>query len=350
MSRDGAIEPVAAEECRSILHYLRGEKDVWKRDLLLADFANKVDALSPGLADAMRELAIRSCLPQQGPRPEIGKILREDTRAPKLVDVVITTVTPLEWRAARNVFAVDEDSLQVHNGRLYYQLKLPCRAAQRDLEVVITSIMRPLNVRATKALSEIRHYFQGRIYFLLGIAAGRQGRVELGDVVIPEEVLYYPPGRRRPEGTEPRNPHKEVPEAVQRLVNYYEPEQTGFYDCLAAGIRGFATGDLPDGLDDSHRPSILANNVVLASGEELIQDGLLSDLFKTEERVAAGDEEGFGFAEGVGDSPWAIFRGISDYGVDPKPNNWQYVAVYAAGLALRDYIENDFDVPGSETF
>jgi nucleoside phosphorylase len=350
MTPGKAVEPAAAEQCKSILYYLAGERDVWKRDLLLADFANKVDAVPPGLGDAMRELAIRSCLPQRGQRPAIGQILREDTRAPRPVDIVITTVTPLEWRAALNVFAVDEDSLQVHNGRLYYELKLPCRTANRDLDVVITSIMRPLNVRATKALSEIRRYFQGQIYFLLGIAAGRQGKVKLGDVVIPEEVLYYPPGRRRAGGTEPRNPRKEIPEEVQRIANYYEPEETSYYERFAAGIRGFAARDRPDGLDDNHRPSIYANNIVIASGEELIQDGLLSQLFEIEERIAAGDEEGFGFAEGVSDNPWAIFRGISDYGVDPKPNDWQYAAVYAAGLALRDYIETTFIFPGTESF
>lgn len=350
-AKAGAREESAAEACASILHHLSRERDLAKRDLLLADFANKVAALPPEVGDPLRALALESFLPGREERPATGELIRVSSRVPKEVDLVITTVTPLEWRVAGTVFDVNESAFHVHNGRQYYELSLPSKMAERDLKVVITSIMRPLNVPATKAMFEIRKYFQAQIYFLLGIAAGRRQKLALGDVVVPEEVHYYEPGRQLPDKNEPRPQRKTMREDVQRAIRYYTPSEKDFYEPLRRAIEGFAVRDRPPDLDVDHRPKIVTDNAVIASGEKLIQDGLLDKLQERfDERVIAGDEEAFGFAEGVGERPWAIFRGISDYGEDPKPNDWQYVAVYAAGLALRDYIETSFLLPEPAQF
>lgn len=345
MNSGTRLEENPAEACAAILRCLYAENDLVKRDLLLADFANKVAVLPPEVGDPLRGLALESCLPGRDKNPAVGAKIRASSRL-KVVDVAITTVTPLEWRAVTALFDVDESTVEIHNGRQYYELSLPSKAMGRNLKVVITSIMRPLNVPATKAMFEIQRYFQADIYFLLGIAAGRPPKVSQGDVVIPEEVHYYEPGRQLPRKKEPRPAHKAVREDIQRAISYYEPSEDGFFTSLQAAIKGFAARDIPVDMDESYKPQVVSSNAVIASGEKLIQDGMLQKIHERhDERVMAGDEEAFGFAEGVGERPWMIFRGISDYGEDPKPNDWQYVAVFAAGLALKDYLESSFRLP-----
>jgi nucleoside phosphorylase len=339
-------EESVAEACAAILEHLSKERDAPKRDLLLTDFANRVRKLPDEVADPLRMLALQSCLPGGDERPGIGELIRVNSRAPKAVDVVITTVTAMEWRALTDVFEVDQAEPENHSGRLYHERTLPCGAEKQDVTVAITSIMEPLNVPAAKAVSEIRQFFEGRMYFLLGIAAGRRAKLSLGDVVVPQAIHYYPPSRRRPGKIEPRPAHKEMRKDLQRNITYYDPNASGFYERLADGIVGFAARYRPDDLKEGYRPTIVADKAVIASGEQLIQDGLLDELQdRFDEQVMAGDQEAFGFAEGLDAQPWMIFRGISDYGEDPKPHDWQYLAAYTAGLALRDYIETTFVFP-----
>jgi nucleoside phosphorylase len=331
------------EACLSILHYLVGERDPWRRDLLLADFANMASALPPDEAAPLNELAVSSCLPRGVEPGHIYDRAHSSRRSgPKEVDVVITTVTPLEWRAAQDVFELDENEFEEHDGRRYHELKLHSVIAKRDVSVALTSLMRPTNVVATKRMFDIRNYFEAQIYFLLGIAAGRKGRLELGDVVVPERVHYYAPGRRLPSETRPRPGLKEVEEDLQLNFSYYDPAQTQYFDRLAEAFEGLAARDVPPRFISTRKPEVVLNNSTLVSGEQLIQDGLLKKLAKGDERVMAGDQEGYGFAEALSGSHWAIFRGISDYGEKDKPNSWQYVAVYAAALALRDFLETQF--------
>lgn len=347
MSRPAGFEEDPTQACISIVHYLLGEKDPWKRDLLFTDFANRMNGLQPDAADRLRELAMTSCLPGDQEAGALGAVAGSSGRRPENVDVVVTTVTPLEWRAAQAVFEVDEGALESFGGRRYYELRLPSHRAKRDLKVILTSILRPLNVRATKAMFQIRQQFEAEMYFLVGIAAGRKGAVNLGDVVIPESVLYYEPGRKLPGGKLPRHGHMEVPEDVQANVRYWDPASTEYHARFFDLVAGLAARDRPKDLSPKKQPKVVSTNAMIASGEQLIQDGLLSRLYKRfDERLLAGDQEAFGFAEALSDTRWAIFRGISDFGEPEKPEEWQYVAVCAAGLALRDYLETEYSPPG----
>jgi nucleoside phosphorylase len=345
VTRSGRLEEDPVQACVSIVHFLLGEGDPWKRDLLLTDFANRMDALQPDTAERLRELALNSCLPGDREVGAIGAVMGARGRRPENVDVVITTVTPLEWRAAQAVFRVDESALHRFGGRRYYEFELPSRRAERNLKVVLTSILRPLNVRATKAMFQIRGQFEADTFVLLGIAAGREGEVELGDVVVPESVLYYPPGRSLPRGKLPRHGHPEVPEEVQANLHYWDPKGTGYHQRYQAFVKGLAARDKPNGKVPRRKPEVTTTNAIIASGEQLIQDGLLKRLYDFDERLVAGDQEAFGFAEALSDTRWAIFRGISDFGEPEKPHAWQYVAVAAAGLALRDFLETEYSPP-----
>ena len=342
-------EPPSA--CAAILKHLLHERDVWKRHLLLADFAAKLEAVPLEIADTWRQVAISSCIP--GRPPEVPMSAEELGRwiPPRTVDVAITTVTPTERRAAIDAFEIDEDDFEEHSGRRYYSFAIASKRNPETLSAVLTSINLPLNVRATKAVFELRRHFKAQAYFLLGIAAGRRGKVEPGDVVTPQGVLYYPPGRSKPSGVEPRFEHERVRQVPYFNLQYYHPDQTGFFEDLKHRIEDMAVKDRPDALPDGHRPTIHTENVIIASGEHLIQNGLLQDLKDDhEERVSAGDEESFGFADALEGSYWAIFRGISDYGEEDKPNDWQYLAAFTAARLLRDYLRNEFTLADDDAF
>lgn len=346
MTRSNRLEEEPPlEACTSIVHFLAGEGDPWKRDLLLADFANRMEGMQPDVAADLRRLALRSCLPGEPEARAIRDVAGGRGRRPENVDVVVTTVTQVEWRAAQAVFEVDEAALQEFGGRRYYEFELQSQRAGRALRVVLTSIQRPLNVRATKAMFQIRKQFEADTFVLLGIAAGREGEVDLGDIVVPGTVHYYEPGRALPTGKLPRPEHPEVPAEVLANIQYWDPEAGIFQRRYEEFVKGLATRDRPEGKIPRRLPKVVTTNAVIASGEQLIQDGLLKRLFEYDERLQAGDQEAFGFAEALSDTRWAIFRGISDFGEPEKPHAWQYAAVAGAGLALRDYLETEYRPP-----
>lgn len=353
MSFRANAEEDAAPACAAILHHLLRERDLVRRDVLLADFANKIARVPPELAALWRDLALRSVLPNH-PR-DVPMNVSEGAglvqRAPKKVDVAIITVTPLERRAAITAFDVDENDFEEHNGRRYYPLSLPSQRSRTDLNAVLTSVNWPLNPRATKGVMEVQQHFDAAIYILLGIAAGRRDRVSQGDIVIPDQVMYYEAGRKTADDFQPRGQWDKPIEEVKNKLSYHDHETTDYFDRLRRGVAEMASRDRPQDIPENFRPNVIKDNAVLASGEKLIQDGLLQKLFETQhEGTVAGDQEAFGFALGLEGQRWAIFRGISDYGEKDKPKDWQYVAVYAAGLLLRDFLEREFTLRHDDTF
>jgi nucleoside phosphorylase len=338
--------------CASLVHFILREDDPRRKDLLIRDLVAKATLVPPGLrrrwhANVMDSFATNP------PHPD-NLMVRAPAKEPKQVDIVIAAVLEVERRAILTVFDIepdDPDGYKTYHGRRYYEAAFTDKRGQ-PRSVVITSLIRALNVRAAVSAMEIRQQYEASAYFLVGMAAGLRDRVSVGDVVVPESVFFYEPGRSTPDEFQPRPQHLNVDELLLRGLSHYNPRYSSSYyprlDCLVAAT---PENERPSDLPNPWRPSYRGANAILISGEQVIQDGSLPETrARFDERIVAGDQEGYGVAEAMRGVRWAIFRGISDYGERNKPKAWQFVATLAAALAVQEFLETQYESADAEEF
>jgi nucleoside phosphorylase len=181
-------------------------------------------------------------------------------------------------------------------------------------------------------------------YFLVGIAAGLRDQVNLGDVVIPVQATYFESGTQRTNLFEPAPDPRLVPEPLSLNLNYYDPDGTAFYERLAGALANVPEGNRPPRYAE-YRPWF-PDKVVIACDDKVRRDASLKILNERHDRrIKAADMESYGFAEALAQNQWAVFRGISDHGEEDKDDDWQMYAAVAACIALRDFLETEFEPP-----
>ncbi|MCX6827761.1 MAG: hypothetical protein NT002_00515 [candidate division Zixibacteria bacterium] len=271
------------------------------------------------------------------------------------IDVAIVTVKECERAAVLLVFG-DSPTRAADRieGNLHLWESKVARTKQSSLRIVTTLIADPGNVSCAVATQGLISTYNAKLILLVGIAAGPQEKVKLGDVVCPDRVYDYehvrlevaelfglkllvPRLRPRPryERTELRfRAQIEIMDigAIRREIAMY--------------IASLEPHQKPQGLDLSFSPSLHRGTV--AAGEKLIADGRLSRMYKrVDQQIRAGAQEDYGFAS-VGEFwgiPWCIFRGISDYGDRKKKDDWQTVAAISAAATAKLFLLKNFDQP-----
>ena len=336
--------------CASILTFIREQAEPVRLNLLQRDLADRLEFASTDnrsrgeYGTALLE-ALRGDLSGQA-SPGLGGVASTES-----ANIFVITVIDVERRAALQAFGVDPDAYESRGHRRYYRTTVEAARTSSTLKVLITSINRPWNAVAAATVARFRSEHKADAFFLVGIAAGLETRVNKGDVVVPESVYYYEPGRSRPSEFGRRPGHPEVDEGLRTNLGYYRPGNTDYYSRLQTLLAGVPSRESPADGTEEYEPAYHFDNVVVASGERLIEDGMLAELARdVDERIQAGDEESFGFAEALHGERWAIVRGISDYGVLPKPKDWQYVSALAGALAIRDFLETEYEDPDKTAF
>jgi nucleoside phosphorylase len=145
----------------------------------------------------------------------------------------------------------------------------------------------------------------------MGIAAGIRGRVELGDVVIPEQIYYYESSKVIAEGELIAPMWKSTDARVRRAVSVF-PVVT---DLGGAGAVRVNT------------------DCVIASGEKVVaSDEFRIRLDSAHRKLAAIDMESYGVAcaaERCG-ARFTVIKGISDFADASKNNDYNDVAARAS--------------------
>lgn len=211
------------------------------------------------------------------------------------------------------------------------------RRRQRPLTVVVTRVGKPRNVPMAMRVQTLMSFFDIGTLALMGISAGFEGKIALGDVVVADRVYDYEHVRSELPGQtvveRPRPLILEVPLRVTSDLDLFEVhsmknkyrELTRRQDLQKSpGGKGWKTPRLDRG--------------TIAAGERLLADGSLSLMReRMDNRILAGNQEDSGFAQvaELAKVPWCIFRGISDYGDPAKPvsNEWHFAASLAAAAA-----------------
>ena len=157
---------------------------------------------------------------------------------------------------------------------------------------------------------------------LVGIAAGLEGEVELGDVLVPDKIVGYESGKLKPEGLDP-DPDPYRPDF--RLLTAAKAVEPG--EWAAIGVAR------PDGSDTP--PGVYVGTV--HTGEKVIADHDTAPRLRTGWRKTIGVEmEALGVAvasyrSGPG---FLMIKAVCDYADPDKGDNWQpYAAAAAAQFA-----------------
>lgn len=284
------------------------------------------------------------------------------------VDLLILTVKATELRSTLAAFGITHDTLP-DIGRGSPGVRVWTKS-QGDVRIGIGVIGTDGNAEAASALLGISSILPFKAAVLVGMAAGLESEVSLGDVVISSWVAAYEFVRTTPGRFHSRR--KFYP-ADYPSVN----QVSTLLDAPAWGKRVSAAVREADGLGEvtGEHAALFQSWVprlktgVILSGSLLIEDDSLQDLKEeVHDRVVAAEMEGAGFAVACSAIriPWLVVRGIADFGrgdasprggevvespipaltettelsdvLGARNKSWQFPSSYAAASFVRDMV------------
>lgn len=270
----------------------------------------------------------------------------------RAVDVGIITIVPTEVEALFDTLAISRERYEpVESPLRYWRASYRSTYSRRSLSIVVSILGGEAgNTEAAIATAHFLRDWYPKLMCLVGLAAGIEGKMRIGDVVIPNKVhdrtiKVFENGRYRIRGrTDTRN------DTLDRMLKV-SPLSSN--DCLAA-LRVATNEDISRAMTVAREKSLSTEQF---NGELRIMDGSIASdnilirdptyfhsiLDSTDEKCRGGEMEAAGFVLACQrertDFPWLVVRGISDFGDSKKDDSFQLLAAKAACATLRLFIE-----------
>jgi nucleoside phosphorylase/predicted nucleotidyltransferase len=260
------------------------------------------------------EYRFQKVLARRSPLATMADLHELEELPPGRADIVVMTALPEEFLAAVAALGCKRDGAIA-------RAELGDRAGDRWLiEVVLINSMGSVEAALETAVG-LRRTKAAHVVSL-GIAAGIPDRVALGDIVVPEQVVYYEP--KKLSGT------KEQTAPVWRSTNARVRRRAAVFPHLS-GLSGL-------------RNSVEIHvDAVLACGEKVVA----SDVFRTElvahhRKLAAVDMESYGVACAAQrrGAYLTVIKGICDFADEDKNDDVHEFAATAAAQELRVLVED----------
>lgn len=338
---------------------LQGRIDVWT--LIWSDFKHKLHRVAEAgepfqcwRDEALARALVTRLLAEKLISVDELHRLQSQIGARPRYDILIVTPLEVELVAAKVAYESYVEGAQLRETRLagqdIWEGTLPGRR-QTVLKLGLTKVGRPRNVHMALLCQKLFAAADIGACVLVGMAGGRKGEVELGDVVTASYVLDYQGGAvvAQPGGTTKNEPECEQ-EAVHHrffpLLDGFNPQSDRLSEAHATAVNTLRDAKWAVPNDASGRFSVHFR--VIASGETVRRDAQkVDDLADwVTRRVAAVEMEGAGFSHACRsvDMPWCIFRGIADLQEPQKSKEWQPIASLNAALSLYAFLEQKLDV------
>ena len=244
------------------------------------------------------------------------------------VDFLIITALPEERDAVLGQLP-GHQKVQETDFPTYYRatLKTGSESNQENPVVAVTLLTQmgntPAAVRTTQCIQHLKPHY----VLIVGIAGGIKGKVNLGDVVVSNQIIYYEYTKETPSSSEQRiEPGSVDSLLLDRAMNC----DTEWHTVIRA--------KRPTNPRSTETPQVHFGPI--ASGEKVIaDDDRVNDLKRLHSKLYAIEMESFGAAAAAAQSDnrprFIAVRGISDYADDAKNDDWhEYAADSAASFAL----------------
>ncbi|MBV9767414.1 MAG: 5'-methylthioadenosine/S-adenosylhomocysteine nucleosidase [Acidobacteriaceae bacterium] len=247
-------------------------------------------------------------------------------------DVGVITILSEEINAVNEILKRGSDYRKQFSasGRRFYEATIG--AGTGAMRVVATQARDPGQGTAIVAFQQLCDYCAPSIVVLCGIAGGIDAAVNLGDVVIAREVIYYDLRKEVSNEVHHRGKSQQVPAIVQHAVNdmfgeFGEPMIIESVNPEGVLVRFKALSG-----------AIGTGEAVIACSESQIRNFLKNYNYKTlaVETEAGGVAEAF-YEQAAGDSSvrgWVAIRGISDHADDTKDDTYHMIASRNAAAVL----------------
>ncbi|RKH55177.1 protein kinase domain-containing protein [Corallococcus llansteffanensis] len=275
-------------------------------------------------------------------------------------DVAIMTVIQPELFAALEALGIPDSKREKDaQGTVFFRGSLRSRLTGRDYRLVVTCVGGAGNYDASAAAYDVIAHHRPRVLILMGIAAGIQGKVRIGEVVLSERIVAYEPGAvvSSGDGDSSRLEHRpeidRLPHSMNQDVITYRPDPSRL-DAQFRGLSG-AIPAAPAGKEEEFRSRVAAAITVraatLASGEKLLRDPARLRAVRQEQhgKVEVGEMEAAGLVAACrrANIPWLVIRGISDFGDHFKDDRFHEFASRAAAVVLADFLAYGLSLPES---
>lgn len=284
---------------------------------------------------------------------KLSRIRANSVARDKRIDVGILTIVPKEVEALFRVFGIEPEHSEDCTRPLdYWEASLADRNGD-DLRVVATFLSGSAgNTESALTTAYFLRDWYPRIMCLVGIAAGLEGKVRIGEVVLPDKVHDVCVTVKTEEGELPRDDTRDREELINRLLKLHPL----LNDRLNSEVRALIgneldrTESIARAMGLSHKEfstELRVHDGSIVSGNRLLRDsGYLADVADTkDEKCRGGEMEAAGFVRAcdVQHVPWLIVRAISDFGDPRKDDSFQRLAAYAAATALRLLLTQTID-------
>ena len=240
------------------------------------------------------------------------------------VDFLIVTALEKERNAVLQQLG-DSEPVQEAVLPPYYRSTL--KTDTGPIRIVAVTLAGVGNVSAGLHAANCIQRLQPHCVFMVGIAGGLSEDVNLGDVVVSNQIIYYENAKETPSGSEPRTKETPVnPKLLKTAWNY------------KIDWHSFIRAKRPSDPTSNEVPQVHFG--AIACGEKVIADeARASELRQLHSKFLAIEMESFGVGEAAAQSDnsarFIAFRGISDYADNKKTDEWQeYAADSAAAFTV----------------
>lgn len=363
-------DPLAA--CRALAHHLTTQmalprdQDPERLIALITDYAGRAQFVATD-----RPALDRKVIDALAPRQDLvsvtngavgttesaeavsqpGGLSRVEPKNPIMrADISISTALPEELDAVLHVFGVDPGQYHQHGRRQrrYYQTSISALRPKRELSVIITDAYRSGGIDATQEMADLDRYYDPMTRFFIGIAAGHPDHLNIGDIVVPDWVYYYEPGRVTDQAIQGRYRPTEASRDLIGNMRYYRPNRPEYRASVLRFLQYVAANQEFSELPTSFVPRIIMRNLVIASGEKTIRSrAFMDELYDYHNDAKAVDQESYAFGYYNNGQRWAVIRTISDHGDSEESSASDTLKFAASGLGalfLRDFLENVYSL------
>lgn len=243
------------------------------------------------------------------------------------VDILLITALREELEVLLAHFPEQETVPSSESSQTYYLGSLKTEEEGVFYSYALTCLFQMGNSDAAIATANAIRDLQPQFVFMFGIAAGVEGRANLGDIIVPTEIFYYEQAKIMAGKTEMRLQSYQVDSLLRsRLANFVVNYKVGKDHQVAFGP--------------------------FAVGEKVISDQASIESLKGFAPKLLGIEmESYGVAKAVASSlskpRFIAVRGVSDFANENKNDQWRDKALSNAAAFLLSFLGRG-ELPVSE--
>lgn len=245
------------------------------------------------------------------------------------IDIAIVTALKIERDAILSRLDEVEFIKEDLEPQPYYQGYVNIPGSTERYSVIVMLLLEMGNDEAASATTALLHRWHPASVFMVGIAGGVKGEVELGDVVVAKYVYYYELAKLTSSGEQRRS--EQFPSDTLLRSRAYTYEETEWKSRISVTRPGSQSSK--DALPKVYFAPIASGEKVIANADAIQK--LLQDCPK----MVAVAMEGAGVARAASrhrDNPRFIeIRGICDFADPSKNDDWHsYAANSAAAFTI----------------